>query len=165
MTFEEVKVGDVLYNEEKKQHYMVCWKNDKDREIGGRVSSNKSARVNIGNQVEIGIMSIRNLTFKDPDSFFYEGNKKYLDNCKKVFELSPSALYQFNLFEDFVDDESDIVMAIKDEDTAADVKELMELSKKISELRIKLNQNSKEFITNHYPEVKLFSGERAYEVG
>ena len=167
MTFEEIKVGDVLYNEEKKQHYMVCWKNDKNKEIGGRISSNKSARVNIGNHVEIGIMSIRNLTFKDSDSLFYEDNKKYLDNCKKVFEVSPSVLYQFNLFEDFVDSDFDVSIVIKDDDVDVEtnVLALMDLNKKVSDLKNQLTEESKKFIIKHYSEVKMSSERRICEVG
>lgn len=165
MTFEEVKVGDVLYSEGDKVHYLVV---DKDNEmIFGRVSSHKAARVNIGNNVEIGIMAIRNFTFGNPDSLFYEDNKKRLEKCKKVFEVSPSVLYQFSLFEDFVDRNFDISIVIKDDDvdTEANVLALMDLNKKISELKIQLREESKKFITKHYSGVKMSSERRICEVG
>ena len=164
MTFEEVKVGDVLYREEDKIHYLVVGKDDKM--IFGRVSSHKAARVNIGNNVEIGIMAIRNFTFDNPDSFFYEDNKKRLEKCKKVFEVSPSVLYQFSLFEDFVDRSFDISITIKDGDvnTETNVLALMDLDKKISDLRIQLREESKNFIIKHYSGVKMSSGERIYIV-
>ena len=70
MTFEEVKVGDVLYSEEDKVHYLVVDKDDKM--IFGRVSSHKATRVNIGNDVLIAPGAFVN--FDVPDNSIVIGN-------------------------------------------------------------------------------------------
>lgn len=171
MTFEEIKVGDVLYNdfdENKPEYLLVVWKNDKSKWIGGRYGNKlgdkkKSIgfRVDIGNSIEIHVNGIRNYNAgKEEKGIFYGEDKKYLKNCKVIAHLPEKEINLFNIISKYANTEANILISLKctSDEMESNRDELLKLRQILNDIDGIYHNKIDEFLSKYYCELKEKSG-------
>lgn len=173
MTYEDIKIGDLLYNKdnEEVQYLLIVWKDDKEGRVGGRVGRKKcdqtisGYKIDLGNDIIVDINSYNNFLLRDPgeDSFGYPRYlkcKAWIEACELIVHLSDEEINLFWILSGYTDNydemRSDLIMSLKytDGDMKSDHVRLTLMEKEFKEAEKRYHQHVDEFVTKYYPKLK-----------
>ena len=179
MTYEDINVGDVLYDEGNSKiepsYLLVVWKNNKDKNVGCRVGykgdKTPGYKIDVGQNIIIDVNSIRNFNLddpKDPDSLGYTWclrDKERADKWQRVIQLSDETIHLFWVIEGYTGNYLELTnsdnprqLVINLNSIPEDMKEshtrLVELEHEVEAAKQKWLSTRDEFVDEFYPELK-----------
>lgn len=173
MTYEDIKIGDLLYNKENEevQYLLIVWKDDNEGRVGGRVGRKKGDqtisgyKIDLGNDIIVDINSYNNFLLRDPDDDYfghasYLKDKAWVDGCEVIAHLSDEEINLFWILSGYTDNydgmRSDLVMSLKyaSDDMKSDHVRLALMEKEFKEAEKRYHQHVDEFVTKYYPKLK-----------
>lgn len=173
MTYEDIKIGDLLYNKDDEgvQYLLIVWKDDKEGRVGGRVGRKKGDqtisgyKIDLGNDIIIDINSYNNFLLRNPgeDDFgysFYLKDKAWVDNCELIAHLSDEEINLFWILSGYTDNydgmRTDLMMSLKytNDDMKSDHAKLALMEKEFKEAEKRYHRHVDDFVTKYYPKLK-----------